>query len=50
MKQKVDTIQKEIQKFTEGINNFAKTCDEELNKIVINIDKSTSMNSNNYQQ
>ncbi|CDW87085.1 cation channel family protein [Stylonychia lemnae] len=40
MKEKIDGIQKEISKFTEGISCFAQTCDEELNKIIQNLDQS----------
>ncbi len=39
MKEKIEGIQAEISKFTQNISSFALTCDDELTKIIENLDQ-----------
>ncbi len=40
IKEKVESIQKEIQSFTDSISTLATTCDEELNRVIFNLEQS----------
>ena len=39
LKQKISSIQGEIGKFTHNVSKFANTCDEELTKLIDNLDE-----------